>query len=436
MIFPNDAVFRKQLAALDPSDGRALAWDPGSNAFLGTFDLTVIDRGLLAGMDRNRYNQRLTGRSGFFDFGGFTTNEPPVAVDDTGSMPQDSTATFNVLSNDSDPDGDALTLTISSPPAAVVGTATLVNGEIQFAPAAGSTATAVIGYTITDGNGGTDSATLTVTVTGVNTAMSCSVSVNANNVPVVSYSGFPNNKPNVNILRNGGWIATDTSATPGAGTYADTSAVPGVAYSYVIRSRPGGGVVNDVACSPANAANQPPVAVDDTGSMPQDSTATFDVLSNDSDPDGDALTLTISSPPASVVGTATLVNGEIQFAPAAGSTATAVIGYTITDGNGGTDSATLTVTVTGVNTAMSCSVSVNANNVPVVSYSGFPNNKPNVNILRNGGWIATDTSATPGAGTYADTSAVPGVAYSYVIRSRPGGGVVNDVACSPAAFIF
>ena len=77
MIFPNNAVFRSQLAALDPSDGRALAWDPGSNAFLGTFDLTLIDRGLLAGMDRDRYNQILTGPSGFFDFGGFTPAAPP-----------------------------------------------------------------------------------------------------------------------------------------------------------------------------------------------------------------------------------------------------------------------------------------------------------------------------------------------------------------------
>ena len=40
--FPNDAVFRNQLAALDPSNGRALAWDPGSNAFLGTLSLIHI----------------------------------------------------------------------------------------------------------------------------------------------------------------------------------------------------------------------------------------------------------------------------------------------------------------------------------------------------------------------------------------------------------
>ena len=168
VIFPNDAVFRRQLAALDPSDGRALAWDPGSNAGLGTFDLTIIDRGLLAGMDNDRYNQILTGRSGFFDFGGITLPAP-----DPGATP---------------------------------------------APVVAS----------------------------------CSVSV-INNVPVVSYSGFPDPAANVNILRNGSWVVTDSFDTPGAGTHDDTSAVSGVAYSYVARSRPSGpgGVVNDVVCNPA-----------------------------------------------------------------------------------------------------------------------------------------------------------------------------------------
>ena len=65
--------------------------------------------------------------------------------------------------------------------------------------------------------------------------------------------------------------------------------------------------------------------------------------------------------------------------------------------------------------------------MPVVSYSGFTNVSV-VNIRRNGGWIVTNAAGT---GTYSDTSAVRGVAYSYVVRSRPGG-VVNDVVCSPA----
>jgi hypothetical protein len=175
VIFPNDAVFRKQLAALDPSDGRALEWNPGSNAFLGTLDITLIDRGLLAGMDEDRYNDILTGRSGFFDFGGFTPPAPAPAV------------------------------------------------------------------------------------------AACVVEV-INNVPVVSYSDFAD-VSNVNILRNGSWIVTHTSETPGTGTYEDTTAVTGVAYSYVIRSRPGG-VVNDVACSPGTITIvAPPPPPDDVCSV-------------------------------------------------------------------------------------------------------------------------------------------------------------------------
>ena len=76
---------------------------------------------------------------------------------------------------------------------------------------------------------------------------------------------------------------------------------------------------------------------------------------------------------------------------------------------------------------MSCSVSVNANNGIVLSYSGFTN-VLNVQFRRNNGWIG---SGLPGMGTFDDTSAVPGVAYSYVVRSRPGG-VVTDLACTPA----
>ena len=56
---------------------------------------------------------------------------------------------------------------------------------------------------------------------------------------------------------------------------------------------------------------------------------------------------------------------------------------------------------------MSCSVSVNAYNVPVVSYSDF-SNVSSVSIRRNGTFI--DLSSA-GMGTYEDTTAVPGVAY-------------------------
>ena len=74
----------------------------------------------------------------------------------------------------------------------------------------------------------------------------------------------------------------------------------------------------------------------------------------------------------------------------------------------------------------SCSVSVNANNEPVLSYSGFTD-VSRVQFRRNNRWIG---SGLAGAGTFDDTAAVPGVPYSYVVRSRPDG-VVTDLACTP-----
>ena len=79
----------------------------------------------------------------------------------------------------------------------------------------------------------------------------------------------------------------------------------------------------------------------------------------------------------------------------------------------------------------SCSVSLNDNNEPVLSYSGFTNVSI-LSIRRNGTFIDLSSAGT---GTYEDTTAVPGVPYSYVVRSRPGG-VVTDLACTPAAFTF
>ena len=150
---------------------------------------------------------------------------------------------------------------------------------------------------------------------------------------------------NVQFRRNNGWIG---SGLPGAGTFDDNSAVPGVPYSYEVRTRTDG-VVTDVACTPA--------------------------------------TITIGA------------GAQQNAAPAL--------------------------------VQRSCSVSVNNNNVPVVSYSGFTNVN-NVQFRRNNGWIG---SGLPGTGTYDDTSAVPGVPYLYEVRTRTGG-VVTDLACTPATFTF
>jgi len=93
-----------------------------------------------------------------------TVNQPPDAVDDAVT---NTIVTVDVLDNDTDPDGDTLSVTEITQPAD--GTAVLnADGTITYTPPVGFDGTALIPYTIGDGFGGTDSATLTVTVRPVN----------------------------------------------------------------------------------------------------------------------------------------------------------------------------------------------------------------------------------------------------------------------------
>ena len=91
-------------------------------------------------------------------------NIVPVAVDDTETTPQDTPVTIDVIANDSDIDGDTLTVTSTTQPTAAQGTVTIVGGKPVFTPTAGFVGDATFDYTISDGNGGESTATVTITV--------------------------------------------------------------------------------------------------------------------------------------------------------------------------------------------------------------------------------------------------------------------------------
>ncbi|MDQ2961748.1 MAG: Ig-like domain-containing protein [Pseudomonadota bacterium] len=94
--------------------------------------------------------------------------------------------------------------------------------------------------------------------------------------------------------------------------------------------------------------NRPPVAVNDAFTLPGNSGATaLDVLANDSDPDGDALTIVSVGAPAH--GTATISGNKIAYTPAAGYVGTDSFLYTIADPKGLTSSATVAITITAIN---------------------------------------------------------------------------------------
>jgi outer membrane protein OmpA-like peptidoglycan-associated protein len=94
-------------------------------------------------------------------------NRGPVAVNDTATVRNDATATIAVLANDSDPDGDALTLV--SVGTAANGTATVAGTSISYVPNARFTGVDSFTYVIRDPSGLTATARVEVTVTAAPT---------------------------------------------------------------------------------------------------------------------------------------------------------------------------------------------------------------------------------------------------------------------------
>ncbi len=96
-------------------------------------------------------------------------NDKPVAVNDTVTTDEDVAATIHVLSNDTDIDNDALTVQSITTPAH--GTAEIQNDTlIVYTSVADWNGSDSFSYTISDGNGGADTAEVFVTVNAVNDA--------------------------------------------------------------------------------------------------------------------------------------------------------------------------------------------------------------------------------------------------------------------------
>lgn len=93
-------------------------------------------------------------------------NNYPVANTDKVTLAQNTSATITVLSNDSDPDGDTISVIEVTTP--TNGTATInSDGTITYKPVTGFTGDDTFSYTIVDGDGGVATGQVILTVTGM-----------------------------------------------------------------------------------------------------------------------------------------------------------------------------------------------------------------------------------------------------------------------------
>ncbi|EJC6828917.1 tandem-95 repeat protein, partial [Vibrio parahaemolyticus] len=373
-------------------------------------------------------------------------NDAPVAKDDIATTQEDTPVTIDVLPNDTDVDGDKLSIESASVPKEQ-GTVEVVNGKLVFTPAENFNGDAEITYTVTDG-ALTDRVTVNVTVNAVNDTpvvessiadqtlaedftpytinlntafsdvdnvdgeLSFSVSGNSNIqvaivngiatfTPTADWNGkekitFTAKDPSgesvsqtvnftvapvadivadkatvvedtptiIKVLGNDTFegddqvVSLDTNNGPANGTvsvnpdgsvtYTPNDNYHGTdSFTYIVTS---GGVSESTTVSvDVTPVNDAPVAKDDIATTQEDTAVTIDVLPNDSDVDGDKLSIESASVPKEQ-GTVEVVDGKLVFTPAENFNGDAEITYTVTDGQL-TDEAKVTVTVNPVNDA-------------------------------------------------------------------------------------
>ncbi len=179
--------------------------------------------------------------------------------------------------------------------------------------------------------------TLTIAMTaGV---LSNDTDANGDNLTVSNYDNSSTEGGSVNVNGDGSF-----SYTPAA-NFAGTDS-----FNYTV-SDGKGGVDSATVTIEVTAENDAPEAVDDSYSLAENTELTFNAISNDSDVDGDTLTID-NYDTASFNGGSVSLNGDGSFTyiPVADFTGSDSFTYNISDGNGGTDTATVNLTVTEVNT--------------------------------------------------------------------------------------
>lgn len=277
-------------------------------------------------------------------------NSAPDAQNDTANIDEDNDTTINVLLNDTDPDGDLLSITQAS---ANSGTVTInFDNTLQYQPQNNFFGQDTINYSIEDNQGLSDSAIVTVNIASVN------------DNPIANPDSISTDEGrliNIDVLANDTDVDNDTltivqaSAQLGAVTFVDGLSInyqgPANAngsdtISYQISDGQGGSASSTVAVT-LTTRNDPPIAVDDNATTDEDTAINIDVLSNDSDPDND----TISLVSASAINGTIAINSDqtLAYQPNDNYFGSDTIIYTITDGNSTTASASVFVTITAVN---------------------------------------------------------------------------------------
>ncbi|EIA1589286.1 tandem-95 repeat protein, partial [Vibrio parahaemolyticus] len=264
-------------------------------------------------------------------------------------------ATYTIDLNDAFKDSDsALNFSVSGNSNVLV---SIENGIATISPTADWNGSETLTFTATDPSGESISQTVNFTVAPVADIVADKATVVEDTPTIIKVLGndtFEGDGKVVSLDTNNGPANGTVSVNPdGSVTYTPNDNYHGTdSFTYIVTS---GGVSESTTVSvDVTPVNDAPVAKDDIATTQEDTAVTIDVLPNDSDVDGDKLSIESASVPKEQ-GTVEVVDGKLVFTPAENFNGDAEITYTVTDGEL-TDEAKVTVTVNPVNDASTIKV--------------------------------------------------------------------------------
>ena len=285
-------------------------------------------------------------------------NDAPVAAADAFAATEDTPLVQTqaaLLANDTDVDGDVLTVTAVSSP--INGAVTMVGANVTFTPAANFSGTASFQYTVTDGTV-TAAATVMIDVGG------------ANDAPVAADDTAAAQEDTPLAIAGTALVANDTdpeaqtlTVTAVANAANGTVALAGGTVTFTPAADYSGPASFDYTVSDGAASDtghvtidvapvdDAPVANDDTSTTPEDTALQLTssaLTANDTDVDGPSLAVTAVF--GAVNGTVVLAGGIATFTPAASYSGPASFQYTVSDGTS-TDTGAVAIDVTPVDDA-------------------------------------------------------------------------------------
>ena len=333
----------------------------------------------------------------------------PSAKPKNGDMAENGSFSTNLLENASDADGGVPF--ISAVAGGTLGEAVAANGGGSFTITAngaasfdpgsdfdyldeGDTTTVSIGYTVSDGRGSTTSSTVTITIIGENDPISDG-NESYTDLQVLAVTENESISSGLNVLNNVSdkdaddtkHVSVNDTKISGTKTYSGSKGGtftltadgamtfdPGSAFDklgkgattttgFTYEVTDGDTTDTSTVTVKVTGVNDAPEAGDIDLPFTEDikKTTSFSVPDNVSDADEeDTLTVSFADKTGTYGTFSQTANGDIQYAFAnnaeaqslkADETKTETATYTVSDGNGGTDTATLKVTITGVNDA-------------------------------------------------------------------------------------